>query len=176
MHDDAGALPAPVVDLVHRVTTDAARLTRRWYEATLAAGLDPESYVEALGVTTQVISVDAFHHALGLPLEPLPEPRPGEPSRRRPEGAALEDAFVPMLRPDRLAPGERDLFGGLPRTGNVLRALSLVPEEVRALTRLSAAQYLTPRQMLRFDSPRAIDRAQIELIAGRVSALRECFY
>jgi len=175
-HDDGGALPAPAVDLVHRVTTDASRLTRRWYEETTGAGLEAERYVEALGVATLVISVDAFHHALGLPLEPLPEPGPGAPRRRRPAGAAAEEAWVPMLRADRLEAPERDLYGGAPRTGNVIRALSLVPDEVRAMADLSAAQYLTMRQMMRLDSPRAIGRAQIELVAGRVSALRECFY
>ena len=58
----------------------------------------------------------------------------------------------------------------------VIRALSLVPAEVRAWSELSAAQYLSPEQMRSFDSIRAIDRSQIELVAGRVSALNECFY
>jgi hypothetical protein len=30
--------------------------------------------------------------------------------------------------------------------------------------------------MTRFDRVRAIERSQIELVAGRVSALNECFY
>ena len=41
---------------------------------------------------------------------------------------------------------------------------------------LAGAQYLSIKRMLGFRTGRAIDRAQMELIAGRVSALNECFY
>ena len=54
--------------------------------------------------------------------------------------------------------------------------MSLVPDEVRNLLTLSEAMYLGPEQMMRLETDRALDRAQIELVAGRVSALRECFY
>ncbi len=62
------------------------------------------------------------------------------------------------------------------RIANVLRALSLVPEEVRELRDLSAAQYLSPDQLVDLRAGRVLDRAQMELLAGRVSALNECFY
>lgn len=179
-HDESGGLPPQLVDVVHRVTTDAGRLTASWYASLLARGLTPETYVEALGVGVLVISVDEFHRALGIPLEPLPEPQPGEPSSYRPVGAEVEEAeaWVPILAPSRMNSAEADLFEGMPpgQAPNVIRALSLVPDEVRAWVAVSAAQYLTPDQMKRFDSPRAIDRAQIELVAGRVSAVNECFY
>jgi hypothetical protein len=54
--------------------------------------------------------------------------------------------------------------------------LSLVPSELRAWQDLSAAQYLQPDQMLQFGNVRGISRSQIELVAGRVSLLNECFY
>jgi len=167
-----------IVALALALLLPATLVYWRMSEAAGAENLWPylAGFYGSLGVATLVISVDAFHHALGLPLEPLPEPGPGAPRRRRPAGAAAEEAWVPMLRADRLDAPERDLYGGAPRTGNVIRALSLVPDEVRAMADLSAAQYLTMRQMMRLDSPRAIGRAQIELVAGRVSALRECFY
>lgn len=179
-HDHAGELSPLIVDAVHRVTTDAGRLTASWYASLLSEGLAPESYVEALGVTVLAICIDEFHRALGTPLEPLPEPVPGEPSRRRPVGAQVEDgaAWVPILAPDRAGPDEADLFAGMPssQAPNVIRALSLVPDEVRAWKDVSGAQYLSTEQMRSFESPRAIDRAQIELIASRVAALNECFY
>ena len=47
---------------------------------------------------------------------------------------------------------------------------------MRAWKDLSAAQYLSPEAMVSMQSARALDRSQIELVAGRVSALNECFY
>ena len=70
---------------------------------------------------------------------------------------------------------ESDLFDGR-MTGNVMRALSLVPDELRGLKDLSAAQYLPMNKVMSMDTGRTLDRAQMELIASRVSALNECFY
>ncbi len=58
----------------------------------------------------------------------------------------------------------------------VVRALSLVPDEVRSWQQLASAQYLSLESMTAMETSRAIDRAQMELVAGRVSALNECFY
>jgi len=158
-HDHAGVLPPPLVDIVHRVTTDAGRLTASWYASLLADGLSPETYVEALGVAVVVISVDEFHLALGVDPETLPVSLPGEPSGYRPIGAELEEseAWVPILAPNRSGPEEADLFAGMPpgQAPNVIRALSLVPDEVRAWVNVSAAQYLSPNEMRSFESPRA---------------------
>jgi len=175
-HAALGGLPDAALDAVHRITTDPGRLTTAWFEETLAAGLGDGRYVELVGVVVTVVSIDSFCRGLGVPLHPLPEPEPGEPSRRRPPGLASGVAWVPMLERRRAAPEDRDIFPA-PRDANVLRALSLVPDEVRTLLDLSGAHYLKPRQMLDLArSDRALDRAQIELVAARVSALRECFY
>ncbi len=170
-------LPDAAVDAVHRLVTDPARLSGEWVETLTKDGeLTVEQYVEMIGVTTQTLSIDTVHRGLGIPLESLPEPRDGEPSRRRPTQAAMEGAWVPMVRPDKLDPEDEDLYGG-GRTGNVIRAMSLVPNEVRALTDLSGAQYLSMPQMMAWGEQfRSITRPQIELVAGRVSALNECFY
>lgn len=177
VHDGEGVLPDPAVDAVHRLVTDASRLTRSWLEKAHAAGLGDGAYVELLGVVVALVSIDELHRALGLALEPLPAPEPGEPTRVRPEGLVEGIAWVPMLDPKRTAEPEGDLFPG-GRTGNVVRAMSLVPEAVRVLKVLSAAHYVP---MAAVGNPatnegRAISRSQIELVAGRVSALNECFY
>lgn len=173
-------LPEAAVEVVHRVVTDPARLSRPWFESVTGrgpdGGLSVEHYVEILGVVTSVLSIDVFCVGLGLALEPLPDPVGGKPSRRRPPGAAMAGAWVPMLAPDRLDPVDADLFGGARRAGNVLRALSLVPDEVRGLFDLSAAQYVAMRDFYRFDLDTPLSRAQMELLAARVSALNECFY
>ncbi len=173
-HAASGALPAAAVEAAHRIATDPGRLTRAWYEKTLAAGLSDAHYVELLGVVITLVNLDALHRGLGVAPEPLPAPRAGEPSRVRPP-AALEGAWVPLLALDS-AEG-RALFEGRPRVPNVARALSLVPDAVRQMRELSDVHYLPiddvidPRARMR-----ALSRPQMELIAGRVSALNECFY
>ena len=113
-----------------------------------------------------------------ITLHPLPEPQPGAPSYYRPPGAVQEDAaWVPMIPAVRATGAEADLYGGQAVVGNVVSALSLVPDEVRTLFDLSAAHYLSMGQVRDPSaSAGALNRMQIELIAGRVSALRQCFY
>jgi len=49
---------------------------------------------------------------------------------------------------------------------------------VRGWMGVAGAQYLSMKGMMQFngDLGRSIDRMQIELVAGRVSAINECFY
>jgi len=175
-HDHLGALPDTAVDVIHRVVTDPGRLSRKWCRDTLAAGLSAEQYVEIIGTLVAMVSIDSFCRGIGVPLHPLPEPQPGAPSHYRPPGAMEEDAWVPMIPVDRATGAEAGLYGGQ-AVGNVIRALSLVPDEVRTLFDLSAAHYL-PMGQVRDPSASvgALNRMQMELIAGRVSALRQCFY
>ena len=166
-----------VVDTVHRVTTDPARLSRSWLDGVNAAGVTDEQYVELLGVVVAAISIDAFHRALGLPLEPLPAAIAGLPSGYRPPGAADSGAWVQTVQPEHAGETEADLYPGR-RAGNVISAMSLVPDSVRMLLRLSDAQYL-PMNSIRTtndNADRTLSRCQIELLAARVSSLSECFY
>ena len=169
-------LPEVVVDVVHRLTTDPARLSRTWLGGVNVRGVTDEEYVEILGVVVAAISIDALHRALGLPLEPLPRPTPGEPSGYRPPGAGDSGAWVHTVQPEHAGESEADLYPG-GRTGNVISAMSLVPDAVRMLLRLSHAHYL-PLQCIRTpndSADRALSRIQIELLAGRVSSLSDCF-
>jgi hypothetical protein len=176
-HSHSGRVPQRVVDAVHRIVTDQGRITRSWVDDNAAHGLSHEAYVELVGVVVNVLSIDEFHRALGLPLEPLPAPRPGAVSRYRPDVLADDIGFVPTIPPDGAVGRERGLWpGGL--AANVLRALSLVPDALRDWLALAAAQYLAVERMGNFgkDDERSIDRLQTELIAARVSAVNECFY
>ncbi len=174
--EERSVLPAAVVDLIHRITTDPARLSKAYYDATRAAGVSDEQYVEAVGVAVALISIDRFYEALGGAVPPLPDPIAGEPDRRRPAAVVRGDAWVPWIDPARLEPENADLFDGLPQAPNVLRALSLVPAEVRGWKSLSDVQYVPTKQMMSFTANGPLDRSQIELIAARVSAANECFY
>jgi hypothetical protein len=85
---------------------------------------------------------------------------------------------VPTIDAADLSEKESDLYDGLPQVGNVIAAMSLVPDSVRMLKRLSGVQYLKVRDVVNpaTNGSRAISRPQIELLAGRVSSLSDCFY
>ena len=176
-HNSTTHLTDAVVDVVHRLTTDPARVSRGWLEEVHAEGVTDEQYVELLGVVVAAISIDAFHRALGLPLEPLPAPEAGDPSGYRPAGVSDSGAWVPTVQWEDVGEREADLYPGR-RPGHVISAMSLVPDAVRMLLRLGAVHYL-PLESVRTpndNAARAMSRCQIELLAGRVSALSGCFY
>ncbi|MCX2980262.1 hypothetical protein EYC98_05190 [Halieaceae bacterium IMCC14734] len=175
-HTHAGELDELTVDAVHRIITDQARITQDWVDSLEQTGMRPEKYVELLGIAVTVFSIDEFNRGLGLTPEPLPPAHPGEPNHYRPAQAIRGTGFVPMLPTQGATGQEADLWGD--HTANVLRALSVVPDAVRGWFMVAAGQYLDMAGMMQFsgDHGRAINRMQMELVAGRVSAINECFY
>lgn len=175
-HEHLGALSVPAVEAIHAIRTDPGRLTRDWHRSVLADGISVERYVELAGVVVTVVMVDSFHLALGRPAPDLPKPVAGRPSEHRPAGARVAHHWVPTLSPDEVTAADPDLYAG-GRGANIHRALSLVPEEVIGFFDLGEAHYLDVAK-IRHGAPldRAIDRAQIELLAARVSALNQCVY
>jgi len=176
-HLKGSVLKDEVVDAVHRIITDQSRITRSYIEGNADLGFSEEQYVEVVGIVVTVFSIDEFNRALGLPVEPLPEPVAGEPDHYRPALTERETAFVSMIPADGAIGKEADLWEN-GRTANVLRALSLVPDAVRDWRKVGDEQYLSMKGMMNFSGPtgRSINRMQIELIAGRVSSINECFY
>ena len=176
-HERAGALDPFVVDAIHRIITDQTRITQSYVDDNQGEGLSKEHYVELASIVVVTFSIDEFHRALGLPLEPLPEPEAGEPTHYRPAHAVDGTGFVPMIPADGNVGPEADLWPE-GANANVLRAFSVVPDAVRDWMRVSNAQYLSMEGMQIFagDTGRSIDRMQIELVAARVSSHNECFY
>jgi alkylhydroperoxidase family enzyme len=174
--DRNSTLPETAVDVIHRVTTDPRRLTKAWFARAMATHeISDAQYVEIIGEVVAIVSIDSFCWGVGVPLHPLPDPQPGEPSRYRPASAQLEAAWVPMIPVHEAVGAEADLWQ-VDRTANVIRAMSLVPDAVRQLLDLSDAHYICMENFMDLTWGRSLSRAQTELIAGRVSALRECFY
>src|SRR6516162_9434222 len=183
-HDTLGALPERLVEQIHRIVTDPGRLTRGWFDSLMASGTPDTEYVETVGVVATVVAIDTFCRAISAPVHPLPAPQNGAPHQRRPRTARQRgEAWVAMIHPKDLE-GELDsaeeqslasYWGGVP--ANIRRALSLVPEEAYEWFRLVEVQYLPGKAMRDFANEyRAITHAQIELVAGRVSVLNQCFY
>ena len=167
--------------VAHAIATDASRLTQTWYQSMLDSGLTDSEYIEIVGTVVAITSIDSFADALGIEHRPLPvidDADSSMPNQYRPATvSASEDAWVPMLAKENANTPEADLWPS-GKTGNVIRAMSLVPDEVRTLNDLSATHYL-PNAKVRqsgVDAGRSLNRSQMELVAGRVSALNACFY
>ncbi|NNE83849.1 MAG: hypothetical protein HKN28_07745 [Alphaproteobacteria bacterium] len=189
---DAGLLEAPAdmdfpVDLglpdialrvVERLAVSPADFDLAFYEESLRGGLSDCEFVEIVGLVARATNIDIFARGIGVPLRPLPAAMPGEPSRVRPGVAVTELAWVPTI-PNPPEGGDEAvaLYGPNPKP-YIIRALSLVPEELRAHLELEQVQYLPLNRILEYDFQHheGLTRAQVEVVAGRVSAINECFY
>jgi hypothetical protein len=175
-HDSESKLSPAAVEAIHRLSTDAGRITERWVRQLVESGLAEERYVEIIGVVACVTALDTFDRALGRPMYPLPTPIKGEPTRRRPSGAARDLAWVATLAPEAVSSADPNPY---PAHGdkNIHRALSLVPAEVFNFFDLDVELYLKDHEIRDFSREyRAISHRQIELMAGRASALNRCYY
>jgi len=176
-HQSVSSLSSTTIDAVHRIITDQGRITQKYVDDNEADGLTKAAYVELVGIVVAVFSIDEFHRAMGIPIETLPTPEAGEISRYTPAHLSEDMGFVPTVSLTGSVGQEADLWPtGV--TANVVRALTLVPDALRDWRALAAAQYLSFAGMQNFvqDDARSINRMQMELVAGRVSAINECFY
>ena len=158
------ALPDVVIDAVYRIAVHAATLTDDWYRSVLDRDVDPVAYVEMVGIVVAVAAVDGFYRAVGLPRPALPTALAGAPSGDRPpvEPATLNWVLV-------ATPADR--------TAAVVQGLSAAPAEWDNVARLHAAQYIPVDEMGELGWSRGtLTRPEMELVAARLSAARECFF
>jgi len=158
------AAPAVAHDAVYRIAAHAGTLSEAWY-VHVADELGDLAYVEIVGIASTVAAVVAFRRAAGLEQWELPRPVAGEPSRLvPPDLVAAELNWVRVRSP-------------ADQTAAVVQAYSSVPAEHQRLWMLADAQYIPNLEMM---DPRwtrgTLSRPQMELVAARVSQLRECFY
>ena len=175
-HEASDGLSADAIEAIHRVATDASRITESWVKQITSADLSEEQYVEIVSIVATVYGLDTFDDALGRDYRALPEPLAGDPVQHRPVGATKDLAWVATLSPDTVSdddPNPFPLHGSI----NIHRALSLVPQEVINFFDLDVELYLKDHVIRDFDHEfREISHAQIELIAGRASAINGCYY
>ena len=174
-HEATARLSAAEVELIHRLTTDPGRLSQAWAEGVLAAGVAEEVYVEIVSIVCIAMVIDTFRRSLDLPPFDLPAPVAGAPSGYRAPGARRHDAWISLVQPEDVVESDGDLYRGA--ASPVVKALSLVPQAKRDYWDLAEVHYLPGSEMTNFATGvRAIDRMQMELVAGRVSALHQCVY
>jgi hypothetical protein len=143
----------------------------------IATGLREEEYVETVSIVAHVVAIDTMARGLGLDPLPLPEATPGEPSPYRPAAAMPGGAWIPWIEPADLGEREAGIYSAGRPAANIMKAMSLVPDEVGSFFDLVWHQYQGPLEMRDLAREyRAISHAQIELLAARVSALNQCLY
>lgn len=177
--DDRVADPdvAPHVgDALYRLTRHAATLSAEWYSETLdLAEMTPQQWVEAIEVVIAVVAVDGFCAAAGLAPPDLPVSAEGLPFGVGSVPAkAARHHWVPVLHLEDDAEG---YWGSMTTVAPVIRALSAVPSSHRTMFELIEVMYMDGPAMADMEWTRGtLDRRQIELVASRLAALRECFY
>ncbi|WP_249522803.1 hypothetical protein [Modestobacter marinus] len=157
--DGDTGLPVLLGEAAQSVSAAAHLITRDWVADLQARGMAVDQYVEVVGVVSRLAAVDSYVRGVGSTEEPLPEPGSGEPTGRRNEQVRWRSAFVPTDPED----GARF-------------ALSSVPAEEEARDQLHSQLYLSTEQMADLAYQDVLSRAQMELLAARVSLLNDCFY
>jgi len=177
-HDSATDLPPSAIEAVHRIVSDPGRLSEAWYRGLTGIELVDEAYVELLSVVAITTALDTFDRATGAASRNLPAAGSGTPTRRRPKGAKPGLGWMPMLAPADVAPDDPPLYTSAGRSGgNVHLALSLVPEAMMQFWDLFETMYLPQHAMRDFAREyRAIEHAQIEMLAARVAVRNQCHY
>lgn len=158
--------PTAAHDLAYRLARHAGTMTHDVYRATVAE-IGELPYVEVCAIVSTVGAVWHFSRNVGVPVAPLPQPVAGAPTRERPE--RLEPAqlnWVPVAAPaDAVAA--------------VVQAYTAVPGEQANTWRMADAQYMPEADMVDpawTRRPGGLSRAQMELVAARLTKLRDCFY
>lgn len=177
-HDHVTGLKPAEIEIIHRISTDSGRLSEAWLKGQMKAGaISEESYVEMISIIGKILMIDRFAEALGQAEFPLPEPVAGAPSGYRAPGAKMHDAWISLVDPQDVTPGDGNLYDGEEQPAGVVKALSLVPDAKRAYWDLGDAHYIPNTDLLKFDlEQREITRAQVELVAARVAAVHQCVY
>ncbi len=171
--------PDAAIRLARAVAVDSEHIDRKFCQDIQAQGVSEGAYVEIVALVARLSNLDVFARGLGIPPRKLLEPADATlPSFERPS-EAVDEGFFTASVPSAPKGGllAESLYGQSP-AGNILRAVSLVPDEARRVMTLVRQQYFSAEHLLNFDAPsdHALSRAQIELIATKVSAHNQCFY
>mgnify|MGYP006325266799 FL=1 len=155
----------PALDVAFRLARYAGTITQEWYEQVITEGMHPLEWVEIVGIVVATVPPLAFARAAGRALPEFPPSVAGQPHGR--EAAELAPAtltWVPVAAP-------------ADTTASVVQALSALPGEWDNMWRLAAAQYMSDAQMVDpLWNRGTLSRPQMELAAGRISRVRECFF
>lgn len=143
----------------HAVAHDAASIAAVFVDDLESSGLARERYVEIVGVVSRIVAIDTYERGLGRAPRDVPTDRPDEPSRSVVTTARRRAGWVPTV--GAIGPPS---------------ALSAVAAEAAAQEALHGALYLSYADMVDLHAERGLTRAQMELVAARVSYLNDCLF
>ncbi len=158
--------PSTVHDFVYRLARHAGTITVDVYDS-VSGEVGALPYIELCGIVSTVAAVANFRRNVGIPVPPPPAPVDGAPTGARPDRIAQPKYnWVPVAEPaDQVAA--------------VVQAYTAVPGEDRNNWRMADAQYMPVHEMQHPDwqrRPGGLNRAQMELVAARLTRMRDCFY
>jgi hypothetical protein len=171
-------LPEATRQVIRTIAVSVKALTQDFCRTALEGGLSDAEYVEIVGVVSRIVDLDVFARGIGDAPRPLPQPTAGMPTRERPDTAVFEEAWLPTI-PNGPNGGEigKALYHGQPMP-YIVRSMSLVPDELCAHVELEVAHYTRLDKLFdyQYQHHDGLTRPQAEVVAGRVSALNDCFY
>ena len=163
---DSLAAPAAAHDFAYRLARHAGTITRDVYES-VSRSIGELPTVEVCAIVSTVAAVWHFCRNIGVAVPELPAAVDGAPTGDRPEQVeAAELNWVPVAAP-------------ADQTAAVVQAYTAVPGEQSNTWRMADAQYMPNLDMVNPAWTRqagGLSRPQMELVAARVTKLRECFY
>jgi hypothetical protein len=176
---ESSDLPPAARRVARAVALGGIGIDRAFCLQAQSEGVTEGAYVEIVGLVARLAHLDVFARGIGVPSRKLAAPIDDKPpSYKRPLEARNEGFFTATVpsAPDGGVLAE-SLYGKNP-AANIIRSLSLVPDEARRLNTVIGQEYFTGETIfdLAYSSHVALSRPQIELIAARVSALNQCFY
>lgn len=177
--ESATALPDGVERVVDAVARGGVTIDRDFVARAQSEGVTEGAYVEIVGVVSRLVNLDVFARGLGVPMRKLDAPvEDGKPRFERP-AEAVDEGFFTASVPGAPAGGAmaESIYGKAPAP-NIMRTLSLVPAEARRLVKVVRDQYFDNDTFMDFSARRhhALSRAQMELVATKVSEHNQCFY
>jgi len=157
----APELAPMLADTAARIGVDAIATRPEHIAAWEADGRDVLGYVEMVACASLIASIDSYRIGLGMALDELPSPIPGNPTPVIADGAKKMNAWVPTVG-IALAP----------------TALSALPVEKANKDAFGKPLYLSDDVVHQYDVEpgRELTRPQMELVASRTSWLNECFF
>jgi hypothetical protein len=175
-HDTLTNLPNSWINIIHRVTTDSGRLSKRWFLESVTSGLSEYEFIEIVSVCVQTIAIDIFALGIGAQIPPLPKGYSSAPGREITSGAKIGPGWISTVDP-KDADAELSDFYGNDNHFYIRRSMTLLPKETIRLWALLDNLYLEDPRIHELEGKdRGISRGQMEFLAARASALLGCLY